>query len=146
MNQIKKLKRSQRYEVLDLWLRCTMLDNPFIEENFWQKHYDEVRDNYLINSDTYVYLIDGVVAGFMCITDENYIRGLFVDPKFRSNGIGAELVRYAKEIYSMLDVKIYMKSRSMVSFATHMGFVIDGASMHAETGEIQYNMIWDEND
>ena len=146
MNQIKKLKKSQRYEVLDLWLRCTMLDNPFIERNFWEKHYDEVRDNYLINSDTYVYLQDGSVAGFMCITDENYIRGLFVDPKFRSRGIGAQLVRHAKQLYSMLDVKVFMKSRAMVDFATHMGFVIDGAELHKETGEIQYNMIWDEND
>ena len=146
MEQIQRLNKSQRYDVLDLWLRCTMLDNPFIEENFWQKHYDEVKNDYLVGSDTFVYMQDGEIAGFICITNQNYIRGLFVDPKYRSKGIGAKLISYAKENFSMLHVKIYIKNRSMVSFATHMGFVIDGASMHRETGEIRYNVIWNENE
>lgn len=146
MEQIKRLEKSQQYEVLDLWLRCVMRDNPFIEENFWQTHYDRVKNDYLEGSDTYVYMADGQIAGFICVTNHNYIRGLFVDPRFRRNGIGEKLIEYVKGAFSMLHVKIYMKNRTMVKFAMRAGFVIDGAEMQRETGEIQYNFIWDENE
>lgn len=146
MEQIKRLEQSQRYELLDLWLRCTMLDNPFIEENFWQKHYERVKNDYLVGGDTYVYMSDGRIAGFICVTNQNYIRGLFVDPEFRRKGISEKLIRFAKSAFSVLHVKIYMKNRGMVKFATQMGFSIDGAEMQRETGEIQYNFIWDENE
>lgn len=146
MERIKKLEKSQRYDVLDLWLRCMMQDNPFLEDNFWQVHYDKVKNDYLVGSDTYIYMMDGQIAGFICVTNQNYIRGLFVDPKFRQQGIGGKLIKYVKGLFSMLHVKIYMKNRTMVKFATQMSFVIDGAEMQRETGEIQYNFIWDENE
>lgn len=146
MEQIKRLDKSQRYEVLDLWLRCVMRENPFIEENFWQTHYERVKNDYLVRSDTYVYMSDGQIAGFICVTNNNYIRGLFVDPKFRRSGIGGKLLEYIKGEFSMLHVNIYMKNRDMIRFATRAGFVIDGAHMQRETGEIQYDFIWDENE
>jgi putative acetyltransferase len=89
---------------------------------------------------------DGQIAGFICITGENFIKGLFVDPQYRRKGIGAKLLQFAKETYSILHVKVYAKNRSMLAFATHTGFVIDGAVMHRETGEIRYSMIWNENE
>lgn len=140
------MTNSQRYEVLDLWLRCVMQETPFIEGNFWQTHYDRVKNDYLTGRDNYVYMVDGKLAGFICITNQNFIKGLFVDPKYRHNGIGEKLVRFAKENYSILHVRVYVKNRSMIAFATHMGFVIDGAVMHRETGEIRYSMIWNENE
>lgn len=144
MDSIKIMTDSQRYEVLDLWLRCIMLENPFITENFWQMHYDKAKSEYLDGKDNYVYIVNGKIAGFICITNQNFIKGLFVDPAYRRRGIGRKLLEYAKEQYSMLHIKIYMKNRSIIKFATYMGFVIDGAVMHRETGEIKYNMIWNE--
>ena len=146
MDQIKIMTNSQRYDVLDLWLRCTMQENPFIEENFWQKHYDEVKNNYLTGRDNYVYMIDGNIAGFICITNKNFIKGLFVDPAYRRQGIGSKLLRFAKQTYSVLQVNVYAKNRTMLNYSTQEGFVIDGAVLHRDTGEIRYHMMWNEAD
>lgn len=146
MDNIQRMTKYQRYEVLDLWLRCLMFENELIESNFWQKNYDKVKNDYLVGSDNFVHMINGKIAGFICVTNENFIKGLFVAPLFRGNGIGERLLRYIKEQYSMLHVNIYIKNRSMITFATHMGFVIDGAFMNRETGEIRYSMIWNENE
>ena len=43
MEKIQRMTQSQRYEVLDLWLRSTTCDNSFLEANFWEKHYDSPR-------------------------------------------------------------------------------------------------------
>ena len=145
MDQIKRMTTAQRYDVLDLWFRCTTKENPFIEENFWQKHYDEVKNNYLTLRDNYVYMVDGNIAGFICITNKNFIKGLFVDPAYRKRGIGAKLMRFAKQTYNVLHVNVYTKNRDMLAFSTYMGFVIDGALLHRDTGEIRYRMIWSEN-
>ncbi len=145
MDQIKRMNNAQRYDVLDLWLRCTMQENPFIEDNFWQKHYDEVKNNYLTGRDNYVYMIDGNIAGFLCVTNKNFIKGLFVDPKYRNRGIGSKLIRFAKQTYQLLQVNVYTKNRAMFNFATHTGFVIEEATLHRDTGEIRYLMIWKED-
>lgn len=145
MDQIKRLNNSQRYDVLDLWLRCTMQENPFIEDNFWQKHYDEVKNNYLTGRDNYVYMIDGNIAGFLCITNKNFIKGLFVDPKYRNRGIGSKLLQFAKQTYKLLQINVYTKNRAMFNFATHTGFVVEEAVFHRDTGEIRYLMIWKED-
>lgn len=145
MEQIRRMTKEQRYDVLDLWLRSTTRDNPFIAPNFWATHYDKIRNDYLTTPDNFVYMSDGVIAGFICITNDNFIKGLFVDPVYRGRGVGTKLVAFAKESFSMLHVNVYAKNRSMIDFATHMGFVIDGARLHAATGEVQYRMIWNED-
>ncbi len=35
MENIERMKPSQTYEVMDLWLRTTIHSNSFVEENFW---------------------------------------------------------------------------------------------------------------
>ena len=145
MEKIQRMTQSQRYEVLDLWLRSTTCDNSFLEANFWEKHYEKIKNDYLTTPDTFVYIVDGVIAGFICITNDNFIKGLFVDPKYRGQGIGTKLISFAKESFSILHVNVYTKNRAMIDFATHMGFIIDGARLHSSTGEIQYRMIWNEN-
>ena len=44
MENIERMKPSQTYEVMDLWLRTTIHSNSFVEENFWETHYDFVKE------------------------------------------------------------------------------------------------------
>ena len=46
MANMQKMKDDQRYEILDLWLRCTAAANPFFESDFWQKNYDRIKAKY----------------------------------------------------------------------------------------------------
>jgi GNAT superfamily N-acetyltransferase len=144
MVNIKRAEKSQTYEILDLWLRSATHANPFIEDNFWEKHYDRVKSKYFTDSEDFVYMIDDKVVGFICITDENFIAGLFVDPDYQNRGIGTEMIEFAKTEYSLLHLNVYAKNRSMLNFSTHRGFLIDGAIRNPYNEQIQYTMIWNE--
>lgn len=144
MTNIKRSDKSQTYEILNLWLRTATHANPFIEDNFWEKHYDKVKNKYFANSEDFVYIIDDKIVGFICITDENNIAGLFVDPDYQNQGIGTELIEFAKTEYSLLHLNVYAKNRSVLEFSTRRGFLIDGAIRNPDNEEIQYTMIWNE--
>lgn len=78
------------------------------------------------NRENYVYIDGGRITAFICVSDNNFINGLFVDPDFRGNVIGRRLARYIKT-YDVLRLNIYAKSRKMFNFASSEGFMINGA-------------------
>ena len=142
MEKIEKADESRGYEILDLWFRCTAASNPFLESDFWRKNYDDVKAKYLTDCSNYIYVKDGAVTAFICVTDNNYINGLFVDPDSRGRGIGRKLLRYVETCYGELHLNIYAKSRKMLSFASGEGFLINGALYQEESGQVKYTLVW----
>lgn len=140
---IRRLEKSESYELLDLWMRSFTHGNSFIENDFWQKHYDIAKETYLNEKDNFVYTDDnGQIIGFICVDSTNSVRGVFVDPKYENRGIGTALMNYVKDIYTILRMNIYMKNKNTLNFATYHGFLIDGALRDPINGEIQYTMLW----
>ena len=84
MENIERMKPSQTYEVMDLWLRTTIHSNSFVEENFWETHYDFVKEKYINGKENFVYIIDGKIVAFTGVTEDNRITGLFVDPEYQT--------------------------------------------------------------
>lgn len=142
MANIKRAEKPQTYEILDLWLRTASHAHPFIEDNFWEKHYDKIKSKYFSDGEGFVYTVGDKIAGYICVTDENYISGLFVDPDFQHRGIGTEIIEFIKTEYSLLHINVYAKNRDMLKFCTHRGFLIDGAALNPDNEEIEYTMIW----
>ena len=96
MENIERMKPSQTYEVMDLWLRTTIHSNSFVEENFWETHYDFVKEKYINGKENFVYIIDGKIVAFTGVTEDNRITGLFVDPEYQNKGIGTALINFLK--------------------------------------------------
>ena len=71
MENIERMKPSQTYEVMDLWLRTTIHSNSFVEENFWETHYDFVKEKYINGKENFVYIIDGKIVAFTGVTEDN---------------------------------------------------------------------------
>lgn len=142
MAEIKRAKKSQTYEILELWLKTSMYSNSFIEQDFWETHYDYIKEKYINGNDIFVYTENDKIIGFTCVSSDNMINGLFVDLDYQSKGIGTELINFLKQEYSLLHVQIYAKNRKALAFSTRMGFVIDGAIRHAQNYEPMYTMLW----
>lgn len=143
MANIKQMDKSYTYEVMDLWLRTTTHSNPFVETNFWEKYYDFVKDKYIsIERDKFIYIEDDKVIAFACVTADNMIAGLFVDPDYQNRGIGTEIINFLKSEYPILHIEVYARNRKALAFATKMGFVIDGAIRHEHNNEVMYTMLW----
>ena len=134
MENIERMKPSQTYEVMDLWLRTTIHSNSFVEENFWETHYDFVKEKYINGKENFVYIIDGKIVAFTGVTEDNRITGLFVDPEYQNKGIGTALINFLKSEYNMLHIPIYARNRKALAFATRTGFIIDGALRHEHKG------------
>ncbi len=142
MSKIQKMEDNQSYEILDLWLRCTADANPFFEPDFWQNNYEEIKEKYLTGCQNYVYMEGSIVLAFICVTDNNFINGLFVEPDHRGKGIGRKLLQYVKSCYDELHLNIYAKSRKMLKFVSSEGFLINGALYQEESGQVKYTLTY----
>lgn len=55
-----------------------------------------MRSNYLLNSESYVYTVNGGIVGFISIIEDNTIGAIFVGKAFSRKGIGTQLMDCVK--------------------------------------------------
>lgn len=80
--------------LMNIWLQGNIDAHYFIEKNYWQDHYDEVKRE-LPNARLYVDEEDGEIAGFVGMQGE-YIAGIFVKRAYCGQGIGSKLIDFFK--------------------------------------------------
>ena len=143
MENIRKMRKEEGYDVLDLWMRSFTEGHPFIENNFWQKYYDTAKESYLDEKDTYVYAKDDKILGFVSVAVDGTIRGIYVDPDYHKQRIGTKLAYYVQDMYMALNMDVHMKNKKALKYATYLGFLIVGAYVGDEDeGEISYRLSW----
>lgn len=74
--------------------------------------------------------------------NDDFIEGLFVDPKYRSKGIGKQLLDYVKLNHHILKLNVYVKNIRAVDFYKRNGFYINKNFVDELTSEKNYEMIW----
>lgn len=139
---IRLMKKSETYDVMDLWLRTSNYSNSFIKADFWETHYDYIKQKYIDKKDTFVYLKDGKIVGFTVVGADNEIGGLFVDPAYQNEGIGTELINFLKSEYPCLTSDVYARNRKAFQFSVDLGFTVREAMRHSANNEVMYRMIW----
>ncbi len=144
MADIKPMNKADTYDVMDLWLRTTMHSNPFVEQNFWKTYYDFVKEKYINGKDAFICTDNDKVIAVACVSSDNMITGLFVDPDYQNAGLGTEMINFLKSEYPLLHVEIYARNRKALAFAGKTGFIIDGAIRHEYNNEVMYTMLWNE--
>ncbi len=142
MENIRKMNSGEAYDVLDLWMRSFTQGHPFIEDNFWEKYYSSVKELYVNEKDTYVYIYNNKIVGFISVAVDGTIRGIYVDPQYHNRRIGTKLARFVQDMYMGLNMEIYKKNRKALDYATYLGFLIVGANIKEDNGEICYRLSW----
>lgn len=138
---IKELDISKIDSIMKIWLETNIIAHDFISEDYWRSNYDYVK-KILPESSVFVYEEDGEIKGFIGITEESYIAGLFVATQYQSNGIGSRLIEKCKEYYPILKLDVYAKNLKAITFYKKHGFKIEGERENDETKGIEYSMIW----
>jgi putative acetyltransferase len=129
---IREYKPEDLNSIMEIWLQGNLQAHNFINPEFFQQNYDLVK--MLIPMSTlYVQDLDGV-KGFIGLT-ENYISGLFVDEKYRHQGIGNALINKAKQRNNELSVHVYKKNTVAIDFYLSQNFDIVSESINEETNE-----------
>lgn len=84
----------------------------------------EIAEDLRSLENTFVY-DDGIIKGIIRI-NENEIEKLFVEPQFQSQGIGAELLRFAVEMMNAEFLWVLEYNKQGIAFYQKHGFVLTG--------------------
>lgn len=137
---IRKFQKADSGQVMKIWLNGNVDAHPFIPEAYWKSNYSAVEEQ-ILQADVFVCEASGEIQGFIGIV-KGYIAGIFVDKKYRSLGIGKQLLDYAKQKYSSLSLDVYQKNGRAAAFYIREGFAIISEDSDKAVEEAEYNMVW----
>lgn len=137
---IRKLENKDINIIMDIWLKSTIKAHNFIDENYWRKNYNNVKNIYIPISDTFVYEDNGRIKGFISIINNDFIGALFVDVNSQGMGIGSKLIDYAISIYDNLSLSVYKDNENAFAFYKNKNFKILSEEINKETKLLEYIM------
>ena len=138
-NIIRKMEPSEIDAVLNIWLEAAMQAHSFVDREFWESNIDIMREKYIPNSDTYVYIENYVIKGFFSLCDTT-LAAIFVAPAFQSQRIGRQLIKKAKSLRDNLNLTVYKENTRSIDFYLKSGFSIIGERPDKHTGHTELLM------
>ena len=137
---IRDLRKADINKVADIWLDTNRKAHYFISAQYWKSNFELVKE-LLLQATVYVYEDKQGIQGFIGLSDE-YIAGIFVSAAMQSQGIGKNLLNYAKGGRDKLRLNVYQKNTKAISFYQREGFEIQSSGLDEATGERDYVMAW----
>ncbi|GAA0862894.1 N-acetyltransferase [Paraclostridium tenue] len=137
---IRKLENKDINIIMDIWLKSTIKAHNFIDENYWRKNYNNVKNIYIPISDTFVYEDNGSIKGFISIINNDFIGALFVDVNNQGMGIGSKLIDHVINIYDNLSLSVYKDNENAFNFYKNKNFKILSEEINKETKFLEYVM------
>ncbi len=136
---IRPYKDKDLGELLEAWYSASSLGHPFLDEAFFQRERNRIREVYLPNAETWVFEQDGVVVGFIAVMG-NEVGALFVDSNYQGRGIGRALMDHARSIRDFLELLVFKDNKVGRDFYEKYGFHQVGEELHEETGFMQLRL------
>lgn len=139
---IRAFEENDLTAIMQIWLDTNIKAHQFIPKEYWTDHYEMVR-SVLPQAEIYVYENDATkqIDGFIGLSKE-YIEGIFVRESVQSNGIGKQLLEYAKSVKSNMSLCVYQKNTRAIQFYQREQFVIQSENTDDNTNQKEYVMIW----
>lgn len=131
---IRKITNDDLTSVMTIWVKGNFKGNSFIEKDYWLEIYNETKEKFMDVYDTYVFVEENVIKGFVSIKDKK-IKAIYVNPSFIRNGIGKKLINFCKNKYDTLILEVYEKNINAILFFSNLGFKnkkIDIEKIHNE--------------
>ena len=138
---IRKLQNADMDRVAGIWLDANLRAHCFISPQYWKSNFDPVKEM-LPRAEVYVYENDREIWGFIGLNGE-YIEGIFVSDEMQSQGVGKLLLDYIKDRKARLTLNVYQKNTRAIHFYRREGFRIQCESLDEDTGEKDYEMVWE---
>lgn len=139
---IRKFKEEDTTKVMTIWTKGNFQAHDFIEKDYWLLNFNRVKNEYLKQSETYVYTENNEIKGFISLLEGGHIGALFVSSDSQRQGIGRKLINYVKDRYDKLTLQVYEKNIDATLFYVSLGFTNIKIQIDEETGEKEYVMEW----
>ena len=131
---IRKHIEKDLEQILKIWYQSSTLAHPFLKLDFVEKVKSDMRNMYIPNSETWVYVNDSEIVGFISMMG-NEIGGLFVKPNMLGKGIGTQLVHFISKNHKILEVEVFEKNKIGRAFYDKSGFHLIKEYKNEESGE-----------
>jgi len=131
---IRKYKETEILRLLEIWEAAALIAHPFLVDEFHQLVKKAMKEMYLPNSDTWVYIESGTIIGFIAMQN-NEIGGLFVDPNQQSKGVGTALVKHISQFHDTIEVDVFEKNKIGKPFYEKYGFKVIKEYVMEETNQ-----------
>lgn len=137
---IRKAHLADLPSVLDIWLQTNLEVHSFISPHYWQNNVDYMKQ-VLPQAEVFVYEDKNKIMGFVGL-EKDYIAGIFVSKKFRSQGIGKQILDFLKSTHPTLSLSVYAKNQKAIRFYQRESFRIIDEGMDKENQEAEFLMQW----
>ncbi|SFM18333.1 N-acetyltransferase [Methanolobus profundi] len=139
---IRELESFEVDTIMDIWLKTNIRAHSFIPEKYWLDNYNVVKEEYLPMSETFVYVEDDVIRGFIGVIDDHFIGALFVMEEYQGKGVGRRLLDHCKSLCSDLELGVYSENKMAIRFYTKNGFRVKKEQPNEDSGFMEYLMSW----
>ncbi len=139
---IRKFKEEDTVKVMTIWTKGNFEAHSFIDKDYWLLNFNKIKDEYLKKAETYVYVDNDEIKGFISLLDNGFIGALFVRKEYRRQGIGRKLINFVKDKYDKLELNVYEKNVGAMLFYASLGFVNKKIQIDENTNEKEYVMEW----
>lgn len=119
---IRRFREDDTTKVMTIWTKGNFKAHYFIDKDYWLENFNRVKNEYLLKSETYIYVEDDEIKGFISLLDGGYIGALFVREDSKRKGIGRRLINYCRDRYDRLTLNVYEKNIDATLFYVAMGF------------------------
>lgn len=130
---IRKFKEEDTTNIMTIWVKGNFKAHDFIEKDYWLENFNKVKNEYLLQSQTYVYTEENEIKGFISLLKNEYIGALFIKQDSLRKGIGRKLLNYCKERYDYLTLEVYEKNVNAILFYVAMSFKNKEIKVNKET-------------
>ena len=130
---IRKYQQADTEAIIAVWLEASALAHPFLSDDFIEKEKQNIRNVYLPNTETWVYLNEDKVVGFISMIG-NEVGAIFLRPALHGQGIGLQLMNLVAQLHDTLEVEVFEKNLIGRSFYKKYGFVEIKKHIHKDTG------------
>lgn len=138
---IRKANAEDLEKILAIWLATNLEAHEFVEASYWQDqllHVAQAMDE----AEVYVAEDFGFIQGFIGL-QASYVAGLFVAQEFQGQGVGTQLLTFAKEKHSTLSLSVFEKNEKAITFYEKQCFRVEKRDVDLATGQGQIWMSYD---
>lgn len=137
---VRKSTNNDLEKIIKIWLDSNISVHSYIPQEYWTSNAKYVKEA-IQEAEVYVYEDSREIKGFIGI-NKGHIEGIFVEEKYRNQGIGKELISYCKIKNNKLTLEVYKKNTKAIKFYEREQFKPIKEYVDEANNEIEILMEW----